>query len=315
MDLLTRMETFVRVVEAGSFSASAKQLRLSVAAVSRHIAALEEDLGTSLIARTTRKLTITPAGRLYYERCLRVLREVEEAETVGRLGIAGPLRMSVPVSLGVLAGDTLVHSLLARHPALRLDLRVEDHIVDLALDNVDIAIRVGAEPPLSTEIVAVRLASFTRIVVASPAYVARHGEPSTPADLAHHEALSSAGAAMTDVWTLVDGKSKARVRITTRFSTNVGQLLLRAALDDRGVALLPDWFVAKEVKARRLLHLLSAWTTETTSIHALYRVSLRSEQRVRTVIDHLRRAFSDGSWQTATAARTKGVDSRRRSDR
>jgi len=95
MDLLTRMETFVRVVDALSFSAATKQLHLSVAAVSRHVIALEEELGTSLIARTTRKLTITPGGRLYYERCVRVLHEVEEAQTAGRLGVGGPLRMSV----------------------------------------------------------------------------------------------------------------------------------------------------------------------------------------------------------------------------
>jgi len=310
MDLLTRMETFVRVVEAGSFSATAKQLRFSVAAVSRHVAALEEGLGTSLIARTTRKLTITPAGRLYYERCLRVLREVEEAETVGRHGIAGPLRMSVPVSLGVLAGGTLVHSLLARHPALRLDLRVEDQIVDLALDNVDIAIRVGTEPPVSSDVVAIRLTSFKRIVVASPAYVASHGEPATPADLARHDALSTVGGAMTDVWTLMDGENAARVRLTTRFSSNAGHLLLRAAIEDRGVALLPDWFVAKEVKARRLLHLLRAWTAEATIVHALYRTALRKEQRVRTVIDHLRQAFSDGTWQSAGARTARRVTRR-----
>jgi len=301
VDLITRIETFVRVVEAGSLSATAKQLRLSVAAVSRHIAALEADLGTSLIARTTRKLSVTPVGRLYYERCLRVLREVEAAETVGRLGIAGPLRMSVPVSLAAIAGDVLVHSLLSRHPALWIDLRVEDHLVDLALENVDIAIRVGAEPPVSSDVVAIRLTSFERIVVASPAYVASHGEPGTPADLARHDALSTSGAAMSDIWTLVDGKNAARVRVTTRFSTNAGHLLLRAALEARGVALLPDWFVAREVKARRLLHLLRGWAAETTTVHALYRTALRKEQRVRTVIDHLRQAFSDGTWRTAPA--------------
>ncbi len=301
MDLLTRMETFVRIVEAGSFSATAKQLRLSVAAVSRHVAALEEGLGTSLIARTTRKLTITPAGHLYYERCLRVLREVEEAEAVGRLGAAGPLRMSVPVSLGVLAGDALVGALLARHPTLRLDLRFEDHMVDLALENVDIAIRVGAKPPLSSEVVAVPLTSFTRVVVASPAYVQSRGAPATPADLSGHDALSTAGG-VTDVWPLTDGQNVARVGLATRFSSNAGQLLLRAAIEGRGIALLPDWFVAEDVKAGRLLHLLGAWSAPTTVVHALYRASLRKQQRVRTVIDHLRQVFRDETWRAAPAA-------------
>lgn len=302
MDLLTRMETFVRIVEAGSFSTAGKQLRISVAAVSRHVAALENELGTSLIARTTRKMTVTPAGRLYYDRCVRVLREVDEAQTVGRLRIAGPLRLSVPVSLGALAGDTLVYSLLARYPALRIDLRVEDRIIDLALENVDIAIRVGAEPPLSSEIVAVPLASWTRVVVASRSYVVSRGEPMKPADLARHDALSTGGA-MSDVWTLYDGTRIARVRLATRFSTNAGQLLHGAALQGHGVALLPDWFVADDLKAHRLQRLLGAWTSERTSMHALYRASLRNEQRARTVIGHLRQAFADGGWSSASPAR------------
>lgn len=295
----------MRIVEAGSFSTAAKQLRLSVAAVSRHVAALEDELGTSLIARTTRKLTVTPAGRLYYERCLGVLREVEVAQAVGRLGVAGPLRMSMAVSLGVLAGDALVSSLLEHHPGLRIDLRVEDRIIDLALENVDIAIRVGAEPPVSNELVAVRLTTWTRIVVASPAYVARHGSPATPADLAHHDALSTPGGAMTDIWTLVDGRSVARVRLSARFSTNAGQLSRVAALEGRGVALMPEWYVADDVKARRLIRLLGPWTSEPTVVHALYRASLRNEQRVRTVIDHLREMFGNGTWRTSVSERSR----------
>jgi len=301
------MQTFVRVVEAGSFSAASKQLRLSVAAASRHVAALEEELGTSLLARTTRKLTITPAGRLYYDRCLRVLGEVDDAQAVGRLGAAGPLRMSVPVSLGVLAGEALVDLLLGRHPELRVDFRLEDRLIDLALENVDIAIRVGAEPPLSAEVVAVPLMSWARVVVASPSYVARHGEPTTPAALSEHDALSTAGGAMTDVWTLVDGSSVARVRLATRLSTNASQLMHSAVLRGRGVALMPDWFVAEDLRARRLRRLLGAWTSERTVMYALYRASLRKEQRVRAVIELLREAFHDGRWPfvSSSARRTR----------
>lgn len=312
MDLLTQMETFVRVVEAGSFSVAAKQLRVSVAAVSRHVAALEDEIATSLIARTTRKLTITPAGRTYYESCVRVLREVEQAQAIGRLGIAGPLRLSVPVSVGALAGDMLVDSLLARHPDLRIDLRVEDQLIDLALDNVDIAIRVGAAPPVSSDVVAVPLANWTRVVVASPAYLARHAAPKVPADLARHDGLSTTRGAKTDVWTLIDGSNVARVRVRTRFSTNAGHLLRHAALEGRGVALLPDWYVADDIAGGVLTRLLSAWKTDATPVNALYRASLRTEQRARTVIDHLRQAFSDGTWRAAALPKRRGEDSKRR---
>jgi DNA-binding transcriptional LysR family regulator len=291
------METFVRVVETGSFSAAAKQLRVSVAAVSRHVAALEETLASSLIARTTRKLAITPAGLRYYEACVRVLGEVDEAQAVGRLGVAGPLRMSVPVSVGVLAGDALLGTLLGRHPGMRIDFRVEDQLVDLALENVDIAIRVGAEPPSSSELVAVPLTTWTRVVVASPAYVAAHGTPRAPADLARHEALSTARGAATDVWTLVDGATTTRVRLPTRFSSNAGHLLRQAALEGRGVTLMPEWFVAEDLRRRRLVRLLPRWTTPVSAVHALYRTSLRGQRRVKVVVDHLRQTFHDGTWR------------------
>jgi DNA-binding transcriptional LysR family regulator len=213
----------------------------------------------------------------------------------------------------VFAGELLIDSLLSRYPELRVDFRVEDRLIDLALENVDIAIRVAAEPPLSTEVVAVPLMSWTNVVVASPAYVARHGEPATPADLAHHDALSTGGAAMTGLWTLVDGASVARVRLATRLSTNASQLLYSAALRGRGVALLPDWFVAEDLKARRLRRLLGAWTSERTMMYGLYRASLRSEQRVRTVIDHLRDTFRDERWPMAPLAARRAAGKSRRS--
>jgi DNA-binding transcriptional LysR family regulator len=299
MDLLAHMKTFVRIVEAGSFSAASKQLRLSVAAVSRHVAALEAELGTPLLARTTRRTTITPAGRVYYESCLRVLREVDEAQSVIRPGTTGPLRMSVPVSVGMLMGEALVSSILSRHPGMKVDFRLEDRLIDLSADNVDIAMRLGAEPPLSNEIIAVPLANWTRWVVASPSYVGRHGEPTTPADLAQHEALSIGSASITDVWTLARRGQVARVRLESRFSTNAAQLLLAMVLEGRGVALLPEWFVVGELKAKRLRRLLSDWAAEPTLMYALYRSSLRRDQRVKQVLEQLRATFSGGAWPAA----------------
>ncbi len=286
------METFVRVVEAGSFSAAGKQLGLSVAAVSRHIGALEEELGSSLVARTTRRMTVTPVGRLYYERCLRVLGEVDEAQAVGRQGVDGPLRMSIPVSLAIIAGHPLVKSLLASHPTMRLDLRVEDRIVDLALENVDVAIRVGAEPPLSSELVATPLTTWRRVVVASPGYIRRNGEPKTPTEIPKHEVLSAGGAA-SDVWTLTDGTTTTRIRFQPRLCSNASHLVREAAIDGRGVALLPDWFVAEDIRSKRLRRVLRPWSTEVTRKYALYRASLRGDRRVRAVVDHLRGIFAN----------------------
>jgi DNA-binding transcriptional LysR family regulator len=293
MDLLARMATYVRVVEAGSLSAAAKQLRISTAAVSRHIAMLEAETGTSLIARTTRRMTVTAAGQRYHERCLRVLRDVDDAQSVGRAGLDGPVRMSVPVTVGFLAGAQLLRPLMNKHPDLRIDVRLDDRIVDLALDDVDIAIRIAQSPPLSTEIVAVELSRWSRIIVASPAYVRRHGEPKTPSALATHDALASTREAASEAWTLVDGAGTARFKVKTRCSSNAGHLLRDLALEGLGIALLPPWFVEADLREKRLLRVLPTWTSTPTTTLALYRASLRSEPRVRLLVEQLRSAYPE----------------------
>jgi DNA-binding transcriptional LysR family regulator len=172
MDLLDKMATYVRVVEAGSFSAAAKQLRISSGAVSRQIATLEEDLRRTLLRRSTRRMEITPVGRRYYESCLRVLREVEEAQATGRgTSHEGPLQITAPVTFGLERVVPHVAGLMTKHPGLRLDLRLEDRLLDLALEGVDVAIRVGNPPAPTADVVAHLLASFRRLLVASPAYL------------------------------------------------------------------------------------------------------------------------------------------------
>src|SRR5580693_6004566 len=141
MDLLDKMATYVRVVEAGSFTAAARQIRISSAAVSRQVAVLETELRVTLLARSTRRMAITPAGRRYYERCLRVLREVDDAQAVGRgEGIEGPLQITAPVTFGLDRVAPHMHALMVKHPGLRIDLRLEDRLIDLALEGVDVAI-------------------------------------------------------------------------------------------------------------------------------------------------------------------------------
>jgi len=240
---------------------------------------------------------VTAAGQRYYERCLRVLREVEDAQSIARTELAGPVRISVPVTVGMLAGVTLLRPLLFDNPGIEISIRLEDRVIDLALDDVDVAIRVGSRLPLTTEIIAVPLSSWSRVVVASPDYVRRRGEPKTPAALSSHDALSILREAAMDGWTLVRGTPGAppeatRVRMRTRCSCNSGQLIRELAIDGLGVALLPPWFIAEDLRRRRLVHLLRAWTSEPTAIHALYRASLRNEKRVRLLVEHLRRAYA-----------------------
>jgi len=151
-------------------SAAAKQLRISSGAVSRQIAALEEDLRTTLLRRSTRRMEITPSGRRYYESCLRVLREVEEAQATGRgTGHESPLQLTAPVTFGLERVVPHMAGLMTKHPGVRLDLRLEDRLLDLALEGVDVAIRVGHPPAPTADVVAHPLTSFRRVLVASPA--------------------------------------------------------------------------------------------------------------------------------------------------
>jgi DNA-binding transcriptional LysR family regulator len=161
------------------------------------------------------------------------------------------------------------------------------------LEDVDVAIRIAAKPPLSAEIVAVPLSRWSRVVVASPSYVRRRGEPKTPAALATHEALTSTRETGSATWTLVDGTTTARVRMKARCSSNAGHLLRDLALEGLGVTLLPSWFVAADIAKKRLQRLLPAWTSEPLVIHALYRASLRNERRVRLLVEHLRTAYAE----------------------
>jgi DNA-binding transcriptional LysR family regulator len=294
MDLLEKMTTFVRVVEAGGLSAAARQLRVSPAAVSRQISTLEAALRTPLLLRTTRRMVVTEGGRRYYERCVRILREVEDAQSIGREDAAeGLLKLSAPVTFGLARVVPQMHSLLSRHPGLRVDLRLEDRVIDLALEDADVAIRVGIPLPDSVGLVAHKLQEFRRVLVAAPGYLRKRGEPKTPEALARHDALVfSAGAG--DSWALYQGEREARVRINVLFRSNSLHALRELAVSGDGIALVPAWFVREELRARSLRTVLAGWQSEVIAVNAIHRTAHRRAVRVRALIDHLRSAWAAG---------------------
>jgi DNA-binding transcriptional LysR family regulator len=285
------MRTYVRVVEAGSLSAAAKQLRISAAAVSRQIATLETELETALLARTTRRMTVTSEGHAYYERCLRILRDVDDAQAIGRSGITGALKISASVTFGLASVVNHVRAFALAHPGIQLDIRLEDRVIDLVLEGVDVAIRVASMPPLSTEIIAQRLTEWQRVMVASPGYLQKRGEPKTPEALAKHDALSHALDAAAATWNLVDGTRTSRVRVNVRCASNAGHVLRDLAIDGAGIAMMPPWFVKADLARRRLRIVLPDWRSEPLVVHALYRTSQRTEPRVRLFVDHMRAAY------------------------
>lgn len=288
MDLLEKLSTYVRVLEAGSMSAAARQLRISGPAVSRQIAALEAEIGVPLVARTTRRMEVTPAGRQLYERSLRILREVDEARALARgETIAGPLRVSAPITFGLAFLTPRLRTLRRRHPGLRLDLSLEDRLVDLALEGVDVAIRVGGRAPDSVDLVAHEIHAFRRVLVASPTYLKKRGAPRSPEALVKHEVLAYP-MPYGDVWTLTDGARDARVRLDPIFRSNAMHALRALAEDDAGITLLPDWFVADEVARGTLRVVLPAWRTDRVVVLAIHRTAQRGAPRIRALLDHLR---------------------------
>jgi len=294
MDLLAQMRTFVRIAETGSLSRAARSLRLSLAAVSRQLSSLERELGAPLVLRTTRRLALTDAGRAYHAEVVRVLGAVERAEQTvrGSRRVAGRVVVSVGVSLGLHTVVPLLPRLAEHHPGLVVDLLLEDRNQDLVQDAVDLAVRVGETLVDSTSVVAQRLGSFRRILVASPGYLDGRGAPRSAAELARHAALVQpqleAGAG---VWVLAGEGRVETVRVESRVACNAPLALRELAVAGLGIALLPDWLVATDLATGRLRRVLPTLGSPEVPVTALYRVEQRGWPRLRPVLDALRDGF------------------------
>jgi DNA-binding transcriptional LysR family regulator len=295
VDLLAQMATFSRVVEVGSLSGAARAERLSLAAVSRQLSALEESLGSALLLRTTRKVTVTEAGKRYYEHCVRVLREVDAAQSSVRRGRVpeGLLSVTVPVTYGLARVSPHLPPLLEKHPRLTIDLRVEDKVVDLVGEGVDVAIRTGTTLPDSASLIARKLTSYRRVLVASPSYLHARGEPRTPDDLVRHAAvLHLATAGVVQTWSFVHKGAEISVPVRGTFRSNAPYVLRDAAVAGVGLAIMPDWLVAEDVREKRLKIVLTAYELAPVIVTGVHRSELRGEARVRALLDHLVEAYA-----------------------
>jgi DNA-binding transcriptional LysR family regulator len=262
--------------------------------VSRQLSALERDLGVPLVLRTTRRLSLTEAGRAYHTEAVRVLGGVERArETVrGSRRVEGRVVVSAGVSIGLHTVVPLLPGLAARHPGLVVDLLLDDRDQDLIQDAVDLAVRVGERLLDSTSIVAQRVGTFRRVLVASPGYLQARGAPRTAAELQRHAALvqpqlePGAGA-----WRLAGGASVEVVRVVGRMGCNAPVALRELAIAGLGIALLPDWLVGDDLAAGRLRRVLPALASPEVPVSALYRVEQRGWPRLRPLLDALREGF------------------------
>src|SRR5262245_50224701 len=261
MDRLAGLAAFSEVVQAQSFSGAARRLGISKAAISKHVARLEERLGARLLQRTTRRLSLTEIGLAFHERCVRILAEAEEAErAVHSLGMAvrGTLKVSVGVSFGVAHVAPLVPEFQARHPDLRLEMQFNDRQVDLIEEGFDLALRIAQMPDSS--LIARRLAPITRVVCAAPSYIEKHGAPQAPADLRAHNCLIYTYLASQDTWRFVaPDKSAHTVRVAGNFAANNGEAQRHAALAGQGIILSPSFIVAPDLRAGRLVALMPGY--------------------------------------------------------
>ncbi|AOI90775.1 LysR family transcriptional regulator [Burkholderia pseudomultivorans] len=291
MDKFSALRAFVEVAEAGGFSSAGRRLELAASSVVRAVDALEASLGTVLLNRTTRQVTLSDAGAVYYARAKQLLEELAEADAlVADRGDepSGPLRVSVPVAYGVRRIAPHVAAFLARYPKLDLDLQLTDERVDLVTGRIDVAIRLGEAAP-SAEVVARPLGAFHRYVVASHDYLDARGTPATPGELVDHECLRFHFGGDQQAWAFADAHGTTRVLVTGRLKSNHSEVLREAVLDSAGIALLPDWLVDADVQSGRLRRLFEQYDvtpdTARSVVTALYLPNQRGSKRVAAFID------------------------------
>jgi DNA-binding transcriptional LysR family regulator len=298
LDKFQSIAAFARVVEAGSFAGAASRLGVSVSSVSRLVAELETHLGVRLLNRTTRRISLTEAGRAFHERSIQLLADLEEAEASASEGAAvprGTLRLSCPVSFGTEHLAPAVAQFMRKFPTVKVEVEASDRIVDLVDEGFDAAVRIGAVR--GQNLVARRVGSTRLICCASPAYLAAHGEPRTPGDLAKHACLLYQYAPQRDTWSFTDKHGEeSRVRLSGPAYANNGAFLSALARDGIGIAYEPDFIVADDIRAKRLVAILRGYTGTIGAISVVYASRRHLSAKVRAFSDFLAQYFAGTDW-------------------
>jgi len=291
MDKFAAMRVFVRIADAGNLSAAGRQLGLSLTSVSRQLMALEEFLGTTLVERTTRHLSLTESGRIYYERAKQILEEVAELERglTTQAGVAsGRLHVSAPSLLGRLRLAPMLPGFLAEQTRVSIDLMLVDRPVRLAEEGIDVALRIG--PLEDSGLIVRKLDDIELVVCATPDYLRRRGEPATPDDLLGHECLGFGDVPGVAEWSFQDGAARRSLRIPTRLCANDLDILVGAALAGVGLVRVPSWQVAHCLADGRLRVVLGAYQRPPTPLSILTLRNRLLLPKVRAFVDFLQAA-------------------------
>ncbi|WP_343583584.1 LysR family transcriptional regulator [Herbaspirillum sp.] len=297
MNKLREIECFIAVAELGSFVKAADALGISKAAVSRTVLDLEARLGSRLMQRTTRRLSLTEAGTLYLERCKQIVAALEEADDLLLAGAANPtglLRINAPHTFGVLHLAPLWPVFMERHPGVALDITLSDRIVDIIDEGFDMAIRIARLS--DSTLVHRKLATTKLLVCAAPAYLDKHGTPSHPHELAQHQTISYSYNAGKDDWQFNGPEGTVSVKINSRIHVNNGDSCVAAALGGAGITRQPTFMIDQYLRSGQLVPLLPDYTAPDLGIYAVYPSRSHLPPKVRAMLDFLSEAFRQVHW-------------------
>ena len=304
MDRFRQVETFVAVAARGSLSAAAQHEGVAPAVIGRRIDALEARLGVKLMVRTTRRITLTFEGSAFLEDCQRLLRDWHDAEasvSAGGVKASGHLRVTAPAGFGRRHVAPLVPDFVAAHPDVSVTLDLSDRLVDIVNEGIDLAVRIGTLDDSS--LVAIPLADNQRVVVASPAYLARRGRPEHPDDLQRHDCLTfGTSGSQSRGWLFTVEGRVAPVRVSGPLECNDGAVLHAWSLQGHGLAWRSMWEVADELASGRLVTVLDAFRAPPNAIHALFPQRRHLPLRVRMFIDHLKHTYGNPAYWAQAAA-------------
>ncbi|TPM24801.1 LysR family transcriptional regulator [Mesorhizobium sp. B2-3-5] len=306
MDKFAALSAFVAVVDHGGFAPAARRMGLAPSSLTRQINALEEALGTLLMNRSTRSVTLTDAGARYLEDARRILDDMENADrAISEKGgpPSGLLRISMPVAFGRLHVGPALPLFLRRFPEMRLDISLSDAVVNLVDERIDIAIRLGALT--SSSLISRKLAPHRRVICASPDYIAERGAPASPGDLSRYNCLLFDYLTGDTTWTLAKDGARERVSVSGNLRASGSELLREAAIGGAGLIMMPTWLVGPDLSEGRLVPVLEEWSVSPGSaegaIWALYLSSRRGSRKVGCFLDFLVDHFgSPPYWDAAT---------------
>ncbi len=295
MDQMTALRVFRRAAELGSFAAASRDLRLSPAAVSKNISELEAHVGARLFHRTTRRMSLTEAGSVYYERVRGVLDDLADADrALGSMldSPRGRLRVSAPMTLTLTSLSGALPSFLERYPELALDLHLDDRRVNIVEEGFDLALR-GSDKLRDSSLVARRLTTLTHVLCASPSYFERYGEPASPEELTAHRCVQFSLSDHANTWTFKRGKRASEVAVDGPYKVTSSIAVRDALRAGYGISLIPKRYVIEDLRAGRLRTALDDWSCDETRIYAVYPSRRYLVSKVRVFLDFLIEHFGE----------------------